>query len=87
MYLISGITALVIPAIVYVLFDVIDLFENSATLFVMRYGAENLFVFLMVYFHWPFERLMDRRSDVQSGIIQPDTLIIDVPPIESVDED
>ena len=62
MYLASCVTALTMLCIVHVLFEALSLFRSSSIRFVISYAVENLFVFLMAYFHYPFEGLSDKKA-------------------------
>ena len=59
-YAASGALALTLLAISSVLFDFLGYFKESALGFVEVYAIQNVFVMLMVYFHWPYEILQDQ---------------------------
>ena len=59
-YSTSGALALVLLAISKILFEFLGYFKESAIGFVEDYAIQNVFVMLMVYFHWPYEILQDQ---------------------------
>lgn len=62
-YLSGGCTALVMLLVVHVLFGWYGWFRESSLSFIMSFAVENVFVLMMVYFHWPFERIADKPLD------------------------
>lgn len=62
-YLIGGCTALLMLLSVHVLFAWKGWFKDSSLSFIMSFAVENVFVLMMVYFHWPFEGVADKKED------------------------
>ena len=72
-YASSGALALVLLAVSSILFDFLGYFKESALGFVEGYAIQNVFVMLMVYFHWPYEILQDQSyMDNQENMDQID---------------
>ena len=63
MYAAAGSSALVMMAVVHVLFNSLLSLRRSSMRFVMNYSVLSLFTFLMVYFHWPYETLPEPGID------------------------
>ncbi|EAY20131.1 hypothetical protein TVAG_366390 [Trichomonas vaginalis G3] len=65
-YLSSGLIAVIIMGACQALSS-FKLFSESSLSFVIKFAVENIFSFLMVYFHWPYEVLMDEYNGPQDN--------------------
>ena len=59
-YFISGLITLLILVSIEILMNYYNYFINSSLKFVISLGTENIFTFLMTYFHWPYEVFQDQ---------------------------
>lgn len=61
LYLISGLTAVILLFLVEFILPICNLFTNSSIHFAVSFSVQNLYVLLMTYFHWPYEILQDQN--------------------------
>ena len=59
-YAVAGASALILLAVSDVLFNFFGFFSESSLGFIEDYAIQNVFVMLMIYFHWPYEVLQDQ---------------------------
>jgi hypothetical protein len=60
-YMVSGLSALLLLGLSELFLGLMGFLENSALKFVENYAIENVFVMLIAYYHWPYEVLHDQN--------------------------
>jgi hypothetical protein len=59
LYLAAAAAVLVQSAVVLVLGNLLGLFEATAVEFLSAFGVHNSFALMMMYFHWPYQPVLD----------------------------